>query len=288
MRTPTPPRSTSVRLHLEDEIDYKLILLPQTLAGLFCLALAATAQAQVLGDGLFGGGSSTYSGPGDVVPSAFAWYGLRAYNGASAAGTVKAVNIRCSSGPSSGSTFDIKVLTTGPLDIATASTDCGTDGSITASIATTVLSITVRGSGQVTIGDQITGTGITNPTYVISAGTCTSGAVVPPCTFNLSQTNSVGSEAITAKAGMAVATWYDQSGAGRDASQATSSKQPLLLTNCVNTSLPCLGYLIANSKFLVNSPSFVGTASTRHTRCRQRANHNYLSGKLSYSRRKLN
>lgn len=64
------------------------------------------------------GGLPSYTGPGDIVSGATAWYGLRAYSAAVAAtGTQKAVNIRASG---DNATTDILILPTGKLDVATA------------------------------------------------------------------------------------------------------------------------------------------------------------------------
>ena len=69
-----------------------------------------------------GGGGSNYTGPGDIVSGAIAWYGLRAYSAAVAAtGTQKAIKIRRAS---DNTTMDILILTSGALDTATASTFC--------------------------------------------------------------------------------------------------------------------------------------------------------------------
>jgi hypothetical protein len=66
-----------------------------------------------------GGG---YIGPGDLVPGATAWYGLRGYSKAVAwSGTQKAINIRRAS---DNTTKDIYILTNGALDVSTASTFC--------------------------------------------------------------------------------------------------------------------------------------------------------------------
>lgn len=197
--------------------------------------------------------ASTYTGPGDIS-AASEWFGTRGYNAAFAApGTNKAENIRCSSGSNVNSAFDIDILTTGDLDTATAATDCGNDGSVTASAATTVLSITALGSGQVAIGDQITGSGFVAGTYVISAGTCVSGSVVPPCTFNLNFTNTVSSEAVTAAAGIAITEAYDQTGNGHNATQVTAGKQPFLLLN-VKNGHSLFACLAASSQGLTFSP----------------------------------
>jgi hypothetical protein len=65
--------------------------------------------------------AATYTGPGDVVSGATAWYGLRAYNAAYATGSNKAINVRRAS---DNATSDINILSTGALDVATASTFC--------------------------------------------------------------------------------------------------------------------------------------------------------------------
>jgi hypothetical protein len=66
--------------------------------------------------------SGAYRGPGDIVPGATAYYGLRAYNAAYAApGTNKAINVRRAS---DNTTADIVILPTGSLDTATAKTFC--------------------------------------------------------------------------------------------------------------------------------------------------------------------
>lgn len=75
--------------------------------------------------------AAAYTGPGDLVSGATAWYGLRAYSAAVAAtGTQKAINIRRASDQA---TTDILILPNGNLDVATATTFCNaTSGFITA------------------------------------------------------------------------------------------------------------------------------------------------------------
>lgn len=65
--------------------------------------------------------SPTYQGPGDIFSGASAWYGLRAYSAAAAAAGQKAINIRRTS---DSTTSDIRVLSNGNLDVATATTFC--------------------------------------------------------------------------------------------------------------------------------------------------------------------
>jgi hypothetical protein len=66
--------------------------------------------------------AAAYAGPGDIVGSATGWWGLRGYTAAVAAtGTQKSVTIRRASDDA---TADIVILTTGYLDVATATTHC--------------------------------------------------------------------------------------------------------------------------------------------------------------------
>jgi hypothetical protein len=64
-----------------------------------------------------------YTGPGDIVSGAQAWWGLRAYSAATA-GT-KAINIRASG---DNATTDINTLANGDLDVATVSSFLGIHG----------------------------------------------------------------------------------------------------------------------------------------------------------------
>ncbi len=94
------------------------------LALLFVLALAGPASSQVRW-GIFqdNGGAvvASYTGPGDVVSGAVAWYGLRAYNNTlanSGASTTKIADLR---GATSGScTLFLKGNGTGDADLTTA------------------------------------------------------------------------------------------------------------------------------------------------------------------------
>ncbi len=88
--------------------------------GLFCLAVTL-AHAQFLSPSVFGSKPCfPYKGPGDTL-AATAWYGLRAYSSAKIGGTTKSINIRR---VSDSTTSDIVILTTGLLDVATATTFC--------------------------------------------------------------------------------------------------------------------------------------------------------------------
>jgi Alpha-L-arabinofuranosidase B, catalytic len=70
---------------------------------------------------LLGAGAGNYVGPGDLVSGAKAWYGLRAYNNAYGTGSNNAITIRRTS---DSTTSNIKILTNGALDTASATTFC--------------------------------------------------------------------------------------------------------------------------------------------------------------------
>lgn len=72
--------------------------------------------------GVFPAVTASYTGPGDIVSGAFAWYGLRGYN---AAYTGHAIRIVDSGGSNA---TDIDILSGGSLDTATLTTWIGTHG----------------------------------------------------------------------------------------------------------------------------------------------------------------
>ena len=71
--------------------------------------------------------------------------------------------------------------------------------------------------------------------------TCSAGGTINQTINSLSTTCSVS---------CAVKEFYDQTGNGHNATQATNSRRPILTQNCVNTSLPCAASIIANSSSL--------------------------------------
>ncbi len=207
---------------------------------------------------------ASYTGPGDVVSGATAWYGLRAYNAAYATGSNKSINVRRAS---DNTTQDINILSSGALDIATANTFAGTDASCTGSmVGTTTLTISACSSGTLHVSDTLTAAGATYPFYITGIGTCAS----PPgtCTVNAAQT--FASEAVTAQVAMFVTEAYDQSGANActgttacNATQGTAANQPQLLPSCIN-SLPCLNpmgtqTLVASNFSSLSAPVSIST-----------------------------
>jgi len=188
-----------------------------------------------------------YRGPGDIVSGATAWYGLRAYSAAYAASLGKAINLRRASDSVA---CDVLVASTGRLGLTSATCNSSTQGGITpAAFAGTDATATCSATASTTLActgasstphalDPISGTGITQPAYIVSCGTFTGGA--GSCTMNLAQT--VASVTVTFQVALFVAKAYDQSGGTNDAVQATTANQPLFLSTCVGTStnLPCL------------------------------------------------
>ena len=149
----------------------------------------------------------TYTGPGDIVASATAWYGLRGYNAAYATGSNKSINVRRAS---DNTTQDILILSNGNLDIASANTFAGTDATCQGS--TTGLSVTIAFtscSATPKAGDTVTGTGISQPEYLTACGTFTAGA--GSCTLTTAQNIGVA-ETVTMQVAMFVTKAYDQSG----------------------------------------------------------------------------
>lgn len=200
-------------------------------------AFAASYQHSVLQVAISSG--TTFTGPGDIVSGATAWYGLRGYSAAVAAtGTQKAINVRRQS---DNATSDIVILTNGNLDVATAASFAGTDATCTGTIASTTLTC-ASASSTPNANDPVSGTGITQPAYIVSCGTFTAGAGT--CTLNAAQTVSVA-ETITMQVALFVTKWYDQSGALNcsaapcDITQTTAANQPQLLLKCLGSN-PCV------------------------------------------------
>jgi hypothetical protein len=206
-----------------------------------------------------GGG---YSGPGDVVSGATAWYGLRAYNAAYATGSNNAINVRRAS---DNSTQNIVILSTGNLDIATANTFAGSDATATCTIATTTATCT-GASSTPHAGSTITGSGVTQPCYAVSVGSFVGGAgtvTLGPTGFGLASPCGTISSGVTLtfQYGLYVTKAYDQTGgnncssAACDVAQSATGAQPQLFPSCIN-SLPCIYFYTTNSTVLTGASNF--------------------------------
>jgi hypothetical protein len=174
-----------------------------------CFLLHATAAFAWLPHG-----SASYVGPGDYVPGASFWCGLRGYSNATA-NTPKAINVRRSS---DNATMDIGLIN-GTLDQATAATFAGTDATGTGSISG--LNLTFTGGH---VGDSVAGPGVRLGT-VIAGGSSPNWTVQNPGNF----AESVASTTITLTYGLYVPVCYDQSGNVNHGYQTTySALQPQL------------------------------------------------------------
>lgn len=86
-------------------------------------------------------------------------------------------------------------LNSGAVTAFAAGTAAATGGVMTASITTTVLTVTAVTSGTFKVGQTISGTGVTAGTYIVSLGTGTGGVG----TYNVSVSQTAGSTAITSQ-----------------------------------------------------------------------------------------
>lgn len=199
---------------------------------LLLCALPASAQMLMLHYGMGSGSGSTYVGPGDVNPSATAWFGLRGYSRAAAvAGTTKAVNIRRAA---DNHTCDLLIISSGALG-STANCSSGADngqsalafagthGTCTGTTSGTTLTCT---GATVTpaVLDMISAVG-TYGLYIASCGTFTGGAGT--CTLGAPASPDISTpETFTFINSLRLTTFYDQSGSGINVAQVTANSQP--------------------------------------------------------------
>ena len=90
-------------------------------------------------------------------------------------------------------------------------------GSVTGSIATTVLTVTAVGSGTLAVGTYISGTGVTAGTYITALGTGTGGTG----TYTVSASQTVASTTITLQP--SVGTIFTATGIGTGTGAATTN-----------------------------------------------------------------
>ena len=203
-------------------------------------------------------GCPSYIGPGDIVPGATFWHGLRAYNATYATGSNNALNVRRAS---DNATANIVILSNGNLDVATAATFAGTDATCTSGSASNSTTLALTGcSSTPTKGDSVLGTvatgSLVQPAYIESVGSFTGGA--GNVVLNVKQTVTLSS--VTLQVGLYVTELYDQTGNGYSPTQSTAAQQPKLQLSCLNN-LPCIvddpglgyGYLFLTSPTLTSS-----------------------------------
>lgn len=238
--------------------------------------IASTANAQIIqDDGPYGGWKASagggYTGPGDVVSGAKAWWGPQAYNGSYATALGKMFNIRRAS---DSTTQDINSLSTGILNVASYNTFVGTDATASCTIAVTAATCT-GASATIHVNDVVSGTGITNPcTVTVTNGSTTATLVVAGTASTSCGTVSVA-ETVTFQVAGFVHTAYDQTGANYctgaacDAVQTTTADQLQLFPVCVS-GLPCvlgLGSVqwAGNSSFPITAAPYSMLAMVQRT-----------------------
>ena len=143
-------------------------------------------------------------------------------------------------------------LTFQPVSDTTTTT--AVSGALGASIATTVLTDTTHGSGRFTVGMEITGTGVTAGTYIVSLGTGTGSNNGGTYNLNISQT--VTAQTIT---GTARANFIKHGG---DVSPAVKQLLNASIVSASATSAPAFFQLIDIIGFIPVSTVTLNTAQT--------------------------
>ena len=232
------------------------------------LLLATHARAQVLSPFVLGpssGAASNYTGPGDKVSGASAWYSVaRAYNQTKAIAGASAFIARASTGANAGNSTTIKVLNNGLVDVPAANAWAGTDvTSISCSSSVNTLTCTGASSTPHT-GDTYTGAGVTQPCWATATGSFTGGAGT--VTTGGTGCGTIASPVtMVAQGPLFVSTIYDQTGgngcasAACDLVQATTGNQPVWIPSCVNAE-PCLASGAATTK-MVSANNFTPNAA---------------------------
>jgi hypothetical protein len=216
------------------------------LAGVFCLTPAdAFWQSR---DSNYNVAVTSYSGPGDIVSGPVYAVGVRAFTRAYATSQGDMLSLRRQN---DSVTCDVDASATGGLGLTVPTCNSSTQGGITAAAfagtdATASCSTTGSSTSLVCTGafstphanDPISGTGITQPAFIISCGTFTAGAGT--CTMNAAQNIAVA-ETVTFQNALFIHAAYDMSGNGFTAGQGTTTLQPQLLLLCLNVgTLPCM------------------------------------------------
>lgn len=210
-----------------------------------------------------------YTGPGDIVSGATAWYSsARGYNRAYALpGTNKALNLR---NGLTNATADIVVRSNGNVDVATANALAGPDGGTgvctasTIGSSTTLTITTCAASATLHAGDTLTCASCVQPVFISALGTFTGTGAGAAGTVTLNAAQNVTAQSVTSQVALYVTTAYDQSGTNGCSSapcnmtQATTGKQPQWLPT-VQNGQPGINLISASSQNLAGLlPSSVG------------------------------
>lgn len=180
------------------------------------------------GAGVAGTGTPPgYTGLGDVFSGAFFYGGMRAYNAAYAApGTNNGASVTKTGLSSS----NIKILSSGYLDVASANSFAGTDCTATSGSATASTTLAVVGASSTpNVGDTLTATvatgSLVQPALVLAVGTFTGGSGT--VTLLTPQTCTLTS--LVFQNWLVVNQLYDQSGNANVMTNASVSTSPWFL-----------------------------------------------------------
>lgn len=160
------------------------------------------------GTGYFGGFENSARKPANILVAQFNTAAVGAYLRGGAVSALTLAQLQAINGTLS-ITID-SVVKSGSIDLTgvtsfsnaatkiadTLDIEAAQTAAFTASIATTVLTVTAVGSGTLSVGDFVDGAGVDPLTYITSLGTGTGGTG----TYNVSVSQSVGSEAMTSSA----------------------------------------------------------------------------------------
>jgi hypothetical protein len=183
--------------------------------------------------------SSSYVGPGDLVPNAVAWYGLRAYRFNNALNQTTVASIRRGN---DNATSTVALKTDGTLNIASAISFAGSTTCTGTASGSTTLTLTGCTLGLIA-GQTLTSTGgtgsFTQPAYCVSVGSFSGGNQT--CTMNTAQT--VTGVTVTGVYPLYITTLFDQTGNGFNLTPKAPGLvgQPQLLPICVG-GLPCMSF----------------------------------------------
>ena len=220
---------------------------------LFLIPSLACAQVGQIAAFTSLAGAPAYTGPGDVVSGASAfWSCSRAYNNSFASSGGVACALRVGTGPNTGNTFNLVVASNGTVNATAASTAAGIDATATCSATSSTTIVCTGASSTPSAYDPITGAGIVNPVYVQSCGTFSAGA--GSCTLN--STQNFTSTTVTFHGALYISSATDQTGHAVAITSITAN-QPLFLPIGPG-SIPCMAtqFAIPNNPYLINTSGF--------------------------------
>jgi len=224
------------------------------------LLLSGAAHAQVgqVAIAVAAPSAPTYSGIADCsgcTGTPTLYYGLRSCSAAYAApGTNLAIQVNHQANRST--TSNIKILTTGALDVASLISFAGVDATCTSATASGTTTVTLAGcSSTPIIGGVMTVTGTVSsgtfpqPVIILTVGTFTGGGgtVTVLCSNCTASPPTFVTTNVSLEDALYVQTLYDQSGnttlctsSNCNLVQATQGEQPWIVPVCTTHGNPCL------------------------------------------------